>query len=131
MVACSNQARGAIFSIRRRETNEAAGPGGVRPLRRGAFVSDGPPRIAINHCMGALLQRLVPAVPWRDSEPVIPAKAGIHEQFGILIDKGQCSWIPDQVRDDGYPSIEAISDALPPAAVVSMQVTRSVAKRAT
>jgi hypothetical protein len=30
-----------------------------------------------------------------------------------------------------YPSIAAINDALPPAAVVSMQVTRSVPKRAT
>lgn len=32
---------------------------------------------------------------------------------------------------EGQPSIAAISEALPPAAVVSMQVTRSVAKRAT
>jgi hypothetical protein len=33
--------------------------------------------------------------------------------------------------DRRYPSIDAIRLALPPAAVVSMQVTRSVAKRAT
>jgi hypothetical protein len=31
----------------------------------------------------------------------------------------------------GQPSIAAINEALPPAAVVSMQVTRSVAKRGT
>jgi hypothetical protein len=36
-----------------------------------------------------------------------------------------------QARHTAQPSIEAISVALPPAAVVSMQVTRSVAKRAT
>ena len=37
----------------------------------------------------------------------------------------------EAARTSDQPSIAAISDALPPAAVVSTQVTRSVAKRAT
>jgi uncharacterized membrane protein len=32
--------------------------------------------------------------------PVIPAKAGIHEQFAFR--KRRCSWIPGQARDDAF-----------------------------
>ena len=46
------------------------------------------------------------------------------DEFAWLLEQA-VAMIPDQ------PSTAAINDALPPAAVVSMQVTRSVAKRAT
>jgi hypothetical protein len=96
MVACSNQARGAIPL--QRQTNEAARLRATRPLRRGVFVSAiGTTPPLINSSFAGSLQRGVSGVSSRDS----------------------------------YPSIDAIRLALPPAAVVSMQVTRSVAKRAT
>ena len=62
---------------------------------------------------------------------VSPAAAGLNATFAVAAAlAGLAALLVIAVRRT-QPSIAAISEALPPAAVVSMQVTRSVAKRAT
>ena len=66
----------------------------------------------------------------RSCPPEGPPRTDINNSYGAII---QSLFAAVSARDKSghQPSIAAISEALPPAAVVSMQVTRSVAKRAT